>query len=233
MSWSATAGWAGWSASWRRSTTARSPASIDPAVAVALGRDRRRPLGRRRRGDRFHLAGRGDVERAGAGRARHQRRDRHHRLAARTKPSCGRRSPTPGSASSRRRTSRPAWCCSRRSSRTRRGCSPAQAEFGAWLHEAHHAMKKDAPSGTALMLKRAMEEAGYARPIDVSSTRAGFIPGHAHDRLRRAVGIDYADAHGARSRRLRPRRADRGAVGAGPARLVHDAGRAGIRRSCS
>ena len=27
------------------------------------------------------------------------------------------------------------------------------------------------------MLKRAMEEAGYARPIDVSSTRAGFIPG--------------------------------------------------------
>ena len=52
-----------------------------------------------------------------------------------------------------------------------------RAEFGAWLHEAHHAMKKDAPSGTALLLKRAMEEAGYSRPIDVSSTRAGFIPG--------------------------------------------------------
>ncbi len=29
----------------------------------------------------------------------------------------------------------------------------AQGEFGAWLYEAHHAMKKDAPSGTALMLK--------------------------------------------------------------------------------
>jgi 4-hydroxy-tetrahydrodipicolinate reductase len=27
-----------------------------------------------------------------------------------------------------------------------------QREFGAWLHEAHHAMKKDAPSGTALKL---------------------------------------------------------------------------------
>ena len=27
------------------------------------------------------------------------------------------------------------------------------------------------------MLKRAMEDAGYARPIDVSSTRAGSIPG--------------------------------------------------------
>jgi 4-hydroxy-tetrahydrodipicolinate reductase len=49
--------------------------------------------------------------------------------------------------------------------------------FGAWLHEAHHAAKQDAPSGTALLLRRAMEEAGYRRPIDVSSTRAGQIPG--------------------------------------------------------
>jgi 4-hydroxy-tetrahydrodipicolinate reductase len=52
-----------------------------------------------------------------------------------------------------------------------------QAEFGAFLHEAHHAAKKDAPSGTALSLKRAMEGGGFPRPIDVSSTRAGFIPG--------------------------------------------------------
>ena len=53
----------------------------------------------------------------------------------------------------------------------------SQADFGAWLHEAHHVMKKDAPSGTALLLKGAMENAGFSRPIDVSSTRAGFIPG--------------------------------------------------------
>jgi 4-hydroxy-tetrahydrodipicolinate reductase len=53
----------------------------------------------------------------------------------------------------------------------------AQDEFGAFLHEAHHATKKDAPSGTAILLRRAMERSGYARPIDVSSTRAGFIPG--------------------------------------------------------
>ena len=50
-------------------------------------------------------------------------------------------------------------------------------EFGAWVSEAHHQAKKDAPSGTALLLKRTMEDAGYSRPIDVSSIRAGFIPG--------------------------------------------------------
>ena len=49
--------------------------------------------------------------------------------------------------------------------------------FGAWIHELHHAAKKDAPSGTALQLKAGMEQAGYARPINVSSTRAGSIPG--------------------------------------------------------
>jgi 4-hydroxy-tetrahydrodipicolinate reductase len=53
----------------------------------------------------------------------------------------------------------------------------AQPEFGAWIHEAHHATKKDAPSGTALLLKRAMEASGFTRAIDVSSTRAGHIPG--------------------------------------------------------
>ena len=50
-------------------------------------------------------------------------------------------------------------------------------EFGAWIHEAHHVMKKDAPSGTALTIKSGMEDAGYQRPIGMSSTRAGSIPG--------------------------------------------------------
>ena len=53
----------------------------------------------------------------------------------------------------------------------------AQADFGAFVHEAHHSAKKDAPSGTALMLERAMRGAGFPRAIDVSSTRAGSIPG--------------------------------------------------------
>jgi 4-hydroxy-tetrahydrodipicolinate reductase len=50
-------------------------------------------------------------------------------------------------------------------------------EFGAWIHESHHTMKKDAPSGTALTIRSGMERAGYARPIDVSSTRVGSVPG--------------------------------------------------------
>lgn len=49
--------------------------------------------------------------------------------------------------------------------------------FGAWLHEAHHAAKKDAPSGTALQLESGMRRAGYDRSIDMSATRAGSFPG--------------------------------------------------------
>ena len=51
------------------------------------------------------------------------------------------------------------------------------ASYGAFIHEAHHQAKRDAPSGTALALRRAVERGGFARAIDVSSTRAGFIPG--------------------------------------------------------
>jgi 4-hydroxy-tetrahydrodipicolinate reductase len=50
-------------------------------------------------------------------------------------------------------------------------------EFGAWIHDAHHVAKRDAPSGTALMLRDAMATASYDRAVDMSSTRAGTIPG--------------------------------------------------------
>jgi 4-hydroxy-tetrahydrodipicolinate reductase len=59
-------------------------------------------------------------------------------------------------------------------------------DAGAFIHEAHHIAKKDAPSGTALTLRDAMAAAGYRRPIDVASTRAGAIPG-TH-----TVGFDSA-----------------------------------------
>lgn len=49
--------------------------------------------------------------------------------------------------------------------------------YGAWIHELHHAAKRDAPSGTARQLEADMARAGYTRAIDVSSTRAGSIPG--------------------------------------------------------
>lgn len=50
-------------------------------------------------------------------------------------------------------------------------------DFGSWIHEGHHAAKRDAPSGTALALRTAMRKAGYERDVDVSSTRAGRMPG--------------------------------------------------------
>jgi 4-hydroxy-tetrahydrodipicolinate reductase len=53
----------------------------------------------------------------------------------------------------------------------------ARADYGAWIHEHHHSAKKDAPSGTALMLQSAMRGAGYDRTIDMSSARAGSAPG--------------------------------------------------------
>jgi 4-hydroxy-tetrahydrodipicolinate reductase len=52
-----------------------------------------------------------------------------------------------------------------------------QPAFGAWIHELHHAAKQDAPSGTALALESAMRTRRYEHRIDVSSTRAGSIPG--------------------------------------------------------
>jgi 4-hydroxy-tetrahydrodipicolinate reductase len=74
-----------------------------------------------------------------------------------------------------------------------------EPDYGAWAWEIHHATKKDAPSGTLLKLVEEMRNAGYTRPIDVSSNRAGKHPG-THE-----IGFDSgADTitlrHTARSR---------------------------------
>jgi 4-hydroxy-tetrahydrodipicolinate reductase len=58
------------------------------------------------------------------------------------------------------------------------------SDFGAWIHESHHATKIDAPSGTALALDAAMRTSGYTAEINVASTRVGSVPG-AH-----TVGFD-------------------------------------------
>ena len=75
----------------------------------------------------------------------------------------------------------------------------AEPDYGAWAWEIHHSTKKDAPSGTLLKLVDEMKKAGYARPVDVSSNRAGKHPG-THE-----IGFDSgADTitlrHTARSR---------------------------------
>jgi 4-hydroxy-tetrahydrodipicolinate reductase len=74
-----------------------------------------------------------------------------------------------------------------------------QPEYGAWAWEIHHDAKKDAPSGTLLKAVEAMRAGGYTRNIDVSSNRAGKIPG-THE-----IGFDSAAdtitlRHTARSR---------------------------------
>lgn len=50
-------------------------------------------------------------------------------------------------------------------------------EFGAYIHELHHAAKVDAPSGTALAMRNAMTGRGYPSRIDMASSRAGSAPG--------------------------------------------------------
>ena len=74
-----------------------------------------------------------------------------------------------------------------------------EPEYEAWAWEIHHSAKKDAPSGTLLKLVDEMKKAGYERPIDVGSNRAGAIPG-THE-----IGFDSAAdtitlRHTARSR---------------------------------
>jgi 4-hydroxy-tetrahydrodipicolinate reductase len=74
-----------------------------------------------------------------------------------------------------------------------------EPSYGAWAWEIHHITKKDAPSGTLLKLVEEMKKAGYTRPVDVGSNRAGAHPG-THE-----IGFDSgADTitlrHTARSR---------------------------------
>ena len=76
----------------------------------------------------------------------------------------------------------------------------AYPHYGAWIHEAHHAAKRDAPSGTALVLRQAMVAAGYDKTIDMSSTRAGMIPG-THTIGFDAVSDTIELTHRARDRR--------------------------------
>ncbi len=48
--------------------------------------------------------------------------------------------------------------------------------YDAFIEEAHHKRKRDAPSGTAVHLRRLVAKA-LGRDVPVTSTRAGYIPG--------------------------------------------------------
>ena len=98
--------------------------------------------------------------------------------------------------------------------------------FGAWIHEAHHATKRDAPSGTALAIDAALKRAGYVRPVNIASTRAGSIPG-THTFGFDAAAETLTFTHEARDRSAFARGARSGALGHRPPRMVHDARRAG------
>jgi 4-hydroxy-tetrahydrodipicolinate reductase len=61
-----------------------------------------------------------------------------------------------------------------------------EPSYAAWGWEIHHSAKKDAPSGTLLKLIEEMKKAGYSRPVDAGSNRAGWHPG-THE-----IGFDSA-----------------------------------------
>lgn len=50
-------------------------------------------------------------------------------------------------------------------------------EFGAFVVDEHHAAKRDAPSGTALALQRALRSGDGGRAFPVTSIRGGHHPG--------------------------------------------------------
>ncbi len=62
----------------------------------------------------------------------------------------------------------------------------ANPQYEAWAWELHHSAKKDAPSGTLLKLVEEMRGAGWNRPVDQASNRAGAVPG-THE-----IGFDSA-----------------------------------------
>ncbi|MCK5145466.1 dihydrodipicolinate reductase [bacterium] len=50
-------------------------------------------------------------------------------------------------------------------------------DYDPFLYEAHHKYKLDAPSGTALNLKKMVQDHYPGQDVDICSTRAGYIPG--------------------------------------------------------
>lgn len=73
-------------------------------------------------------------------------------------------------------------------------------DFSAAMVETHHSAKKDAPSGTALAIVRAMEKA-LGKPLPVTSVRTGSVPG-THELIFDGQFEQITMRHEARDRRV-------------------------------
>ena len=73
-------------------------------------------------------------------------------------------------------------------------------EFDPHIVETHHAAKKDAPSGTAIALERAVR-GQLGRAVDITSVRTGYVPG-THELSFDGVFEHIRLTHMARDRRV-------------------------------
>ncbi len=74
-------------------------------------------------------------------------------------------------------------------------------EFGGSIAEEHHAGKRDAPSGTALLLQKRLRDADPGRDFPITSVRAGATPG-THELTYEGRYERIALTHVARSREV-------------------------------
>ena len=72
-------------------------------------------------------------------------------------------------------------------------------EFAAYITEIHHAAKRDAPSGTARLLRERLRRCDTGREFPVSSTRAGFAAG-THEVVYETAFESIRLTHASRSR---------------------------------
>jgi len=76
----------------------------------------------------------------------------------------------------------------------------ANAEFDAHIVETHHTRKKDAPSGTAIAIEKAVEQT-LGREVPITSIRTGSVPG-THELTFDSAFEQISLTHTARDRRV-------------------------------
>ena len=201
---------------------------IDPQSPLHGGGPDADRLERRRRRDRFLDAGCGDCERCRCWRSAGSASSSARPAGGATRPNCARRSRTPATGIVVAPNFSTGVVLFEAIVAHAATLFAPQADFGAFLHEAHHCGEE----GCAVGHGAAAEEDDGAGRVPAADRRVvdarRLHSGHAYGRVRRSGGDDHADAHRPRSHGVRPRRAGGGAVGPRQARLVHNAGCAGI-----